>query len=277
MTTVIAHRGAWAETGMPEQTRAAFVAAFALGVDGAECDVRLTADDEVVCHHDATVDRTSNGVGAVGDFTLADLRALDWGTDPGQGIVTLAELLDIAAASARPVSVAVELKHPNPCGTRVDERVIDVLAERGWDPSTSACGDVSIDLMSFNPESVPVLARSVDPRHIIMLTTEASVDDVAYALDNAAGAATSTELQQRLDAALSAGRALIDDGMVGGAGPDIDLVRREPDTVRRWISRGLRVRVWTVDDHDDLRRCLDLGITDIETDRPEAMLRMLGR
>ena len=263
---------------MPEQTRAAFAAAFALGVDGVECDVRLTADDEIVCHHDATVDRTSNGVGAVGDFTLADLRALDWRTDPGQGIVTLAELLDIAAASARPVSVAVELKHPNPSGTRLDERVIDMLAGFGWDASTSACGNVSIDLMTFNPESVPVLARSVDPRHIIMLTTAASVDDVAYALDDdAADAATSTELQQRLDAALSAGRALIDDGMVGGAGPDLDLVRREPETVRRWISRGLRVRVWTVDDHDDLLRCLDLGITDIETDQPEAMLRMLGR
>lgn len=277
MTTVIAHRGAWAETGLAEQTRASFTAAFAVGADGVECDVRLTADDEVVCHHDATVERSSNGAGAVHELTLAQLRALDWQTDQGDGIVTLAELVDIASAAGRPVLLAVELKHPNASGTRIDEHVLEVLASKGWNPRTATIGAVTVDLMTFNPESVPVLARGVDLSAVTMLTAAATLDDVAYAFEGPVDAAARDDLQRQLREALTAGRALIDDGVIGGAGPDIDLVRREPDTVRRWIAAGRRVRVWTVDDEADLQRCLDLGVTEIETDLPQQLLRTLGR
>jgi glycerophosphoryl diester phosphodiesterase len=75
---VIAHRGA--SDTEPEHTLAAYVHALEVGADGVECDVRLTADGHLVCVHDRTVDRTSNGSGLVSTLELTDLEGLDWGS-----------------------------------------------------------------------------------------------------------------------------------------------------------------------------------------------------
>lgn len=94
---VIAHRGASGYA--PENTRAAFEKAIAMGADAIETDVRLTVEGALVLVHDATVTRTTDGRGPVGDHTLAELRALDAGSwfDPafaGERVPTLAELIE---------------------------------------------------------------------------------------------------------------------------------------------------------------------------------------
>lgn len=70
-----AHRGFG--TVFPENTLIAADSAFARGADGVESDVQLTSDSVAVIIHDATVDRTTNGTGAVNSLTLAQIRALD--------------------------------------------------------------------------------------------------------------------------------------------------------------------------------------------------------
>ncbi|MET0813417.1 MAG: glycerophosphodiester phosphodiesterase family protein [Microbacterium sp.] len=274
---IIAHRGAWAETGLPEQTRASFEAALHdVGADGVECDVRLTADGELVCHHDATAERLTRDPRAISESTLAQLRALDWDatTDLASGgIVTLAELIDICRAAARPVVLAIELKHPNPAGTAVESAVLEVLAASGWDAATSTIGEVRVSLMSFNPESLPVLLPVVPGEHVTLLTAEAALDDIAYAVDTTqTDAATYALLEAQLVAALAAGRRLIEAGAVGGVGPDIATVRDDPSAVARWVEAGRAVRVWTVDDYADADLCADLGVQQLETDRPRALL-----
>lgn len=74
---VIAHRGGAARA--PENTIEAMRLGIADGADGLEFDVRLSADGEVVVIHDATVDRTTDGAGAVERMTLNELRSLDAG------------------------------------------------------------------------------------------------------------------------------------------------------------------------------------------------------
>ncbi|MBR6672533.1 MAG: glycerophosphodiester phosphodiesterase, partial [Alistipes sp.] len=49
---VIAHRGAWKNTGHPQNTLASFRAAAEMGCHGSECDVHLTLDDSLVVFHD---------------------------------------------------------------------------------------------------------------------------------------------------------------------------------------------------------------------------------
>lgn len=71
----IAHRGYQAV--FPENTLVAIAGAFAAGADGVEVDVRLTRDGEPVVIHDSTVDRTTDGRGAVSDLTLAQITSLD--------------------------------------------------------------------------------------------------------------------------------------------------------------------------------------------------------
>lgn len=74
---VIAHRGA--SSYAPENTIAAFDLALQMGVRHIELDVHLTRDGHLVVLHDDTVDRTTNGSGAVAQHTLTVLQALDAG------------------------------------------------------------------------------------------------------------------------------------------------------------------------------------------------------
>jgi glycerophosphoryl diester phosphodiesterase len=74
---VIAHRGE--HRAHPENTLPAFQAAIDAGADSFELDVRTTSDGRLVLMHDARVDRTTNGSGAVRAMTFDQIRALDAG------------------------------------------------------------------------------------------------------------------------------------------------------------------------------------------------------
>ena len=99
---VIGHRGL--VHAAPENTLAAFRACLGLRV-GFEWDVRRTKDGQLVCLHDETVDRTTNGKGRLADQTLAELRRLDAGVwfDPafvaGAACRWLEEILELLARS----------------------------------------------------------------------------------------------------------------------------------------------------------------------------------
>jgi glycerophosphoryl diester phosphodiesterase len=74
---IIAHRG-----GMgigPENTIETFKRSLAVGADTLEMDVRMTKDGRLVVIHDASVDRTTDGTGAVRDLNLAEIKKLDAG------------------------------------------------------------------------------------------------------------------------------------------------------------------------------------------------------
>ena len=75
---VIAHRGA--SLIAPENTLLAFRLAAELGADAIEFDAKLTADRQVVIHHDRTLDRTTNGTGPLSARTLEELQRLDAGS-----------------------------------------------------------------------------------------------------------------------------------------------------------------------------------------------------
>ncbi len=100
------HRGA-AELE-PENTRLSIQKAIDLGVDQVEIDVHLTRDQHLVVIHDATVDRTTDGQGAVADFTLEEVKRLDAGK--GERIPTLQEVIDLVRGK---VVLQIELKGPD--------------------------------------------------------------------------------------------------------------------------------------------------------------------
>ena len=78
---VCAHRGF--NTVAPENSLPAFGAAVAMGADEIEFDLWFTKDGEVVSIHDPTLDRVSNGTGKVWEYTLEELRQLDFGIKRG--------------------------------------------------------------------------------------------------------------------------------------------------------------------------------------------------
>lgn len=113
---IVAHRGLLRHS--PENTLANFRACLELRL-GFEFDVQRTKDGVLVCIHDNTVDRTTNGTGQVADLNLADLQRLDAGAwfDPqfaGARIPTVEEVLKlIAEYRQHDVLIAVDLKADN--------------------------------------------------------------------------------------------------------------------------------------------------------------------
>lgn len=110
---VIAHRGASGQ--FPENTLLAFREAVAQGADAVELDVRLTLDGVPVVMHDATLERTTDGVGGVGECTLEALRGVDAGR--GEPVPTLEAVLE--AFPATPVLVEVKEGPATPAVVRV--------------------------------------------------------------------------------------------------------------------------------------------------------------
>ncbi len=121
----IAHRGGTVET--PENTLAAFENAIALGVDWLEFDVQRTRDGVLVVIHDETVDRTTNGTGAVRDLDLAEIRALDAGR--GEPVPTFEEV--IALAQAAGVGILPEAKSPD-LYPGLEEAMVAALEAAGY-------------------------------------------------------------------------------------------------------------------------------------------------
>lgn len=121
----IAHRGG--AVHQPENTLAAFRQAVADGVGWLEFDVQRSADGELVVFHDTTVERTTDGTGAVADKTLAELRALDAGH--GQRIPTLAEVL--AYAKEAGVGIMPELKQPERY-PGIERQLVEQIAAAGY-------------------------------------------------------------------------------------------------------------------------------------------------
>ncbi|UZR98421.1 glycerophosphodiester phosphodiesterase family protein [Chondrinema litorale] len=96
---VVSHRGDWRYA--PENSLMAVQRCIDLGVDVVEIDVRKTKDGHLVCMHDKTVNRTTNGKGKVSDLTLAEIKALRLKSACGsrgsrQQVPTLEEVMSLA-------------------------------------------------------------------------------------------------------------------------------------------------------------------------------------
>jgi glycerophosphoryl diester phosphodiesterase len=279
---VYAHRGS--SRAFAEHTRAAYLQAIADGADGVECDVHLTRDQHVVLLHDATLDRTSDGTGQVADRTLAELRRLDFSSWKGARIpeaygarseqfLTLPELLDILRAAGRRIGLAIELKHPSPYQLRLEDRVLEVLRNEGWDPATSMLANIRVSFMSFSPDAVKHLLRTVPAEAVCQLVDNVKVADIREELR--LGVVTGSALANVMRAARSEGERILDAAEAGIAGPSIGYVRAHPQAVRRWLGSGRRLRVWTVDAEADVERCRELGVHEITTNCPAQVLSQL--
>ena len=115
----IGHRGAKAYE--PENTMRSFDQAITLGVDAVELDVRKTKDNQLVVIHNADVDKTTNGKGAVNELTLEEIKQLV--TDKDEKIPTLDEALTLLG---KHVKTLIELKE---VGLEAD--VLDLVEKKG--------------------------------------------------------------------------------------------------------------------------------------------------
>lgn len=231
---VIAHRGAWLNTGAPQNSLASFRAAADMGCHGSECDVWFTKDDSLVIFHDAK----RNGK-YIEDWTFAELRQTP--LENGEPIPTLREYIaEAKRQTTTKLIIDVKTLRVNPSRTTELFRTVHALvkemkAER-WveylagdlDAITAMqketrlhiayLGEWNKDLPTCAPESVKALhLRCID------------YQDQQY--------------------------------------------RKHPDWLPVFRKRHLHLNVWTVDKEEDMRYFLDEGFHYITTNEPELLLK----
>lgn len=125
----------------PENTLRSFVAAQEAGLDVIELDLHLSKDGALVVMHDARVDRTTDGTGAIADKTLDELRALDAGR--GERIPLFTEVLD---AVRTPLQAEIK-------DVRAARALAEVMHERDLTGR--------VEVASFHDEAIAEIARLV--------------------------------------------------------------------------------------------------------------------
>ena len=120
----IGHRGAKGLAA--ENTLASFQKALDWKVDGIELDVHLSLDGQIVVMHDETIDRTTNGTGAVNALSLSELKAFR--IEQQHQIPTLAEVFDLVK---RRVFINIELKGEG-TAQPVAALIKNYVLEKGW-------------------------------------------------------------------------------------------------------------------------------------------------
>ncbi len=230
---IIAHRGASGE--FPENTLPAFAAAIEAGAQMCELDVQLTGDAVAVVIHDETVDRTTNGTGAVAAISLAQVRRLDAGVKfgaafAGTRIPTLEEVLTLVKGRC---ALNVELKSPG-----VEREVCRLLRAH------VRINDTLVSSFDWNALAA---ARRLEPALRLGVLAEGDFD-------------TMLQTASRLRAV--------------SVNPRFDLVT--PALVEKAHRAGFKLLAWTVDQVEELKRIVALGVDGIMTNYPARLAAILG-
>lgn len=232
----IAHRGASGHA--PENTFAAFRKAIAMGAGFIETDLQLSRDARLVAIHDATVNRTTNGQGAVHDLTLADLRRLDAGSwfgseFAGERIPTIEEILEFA--KKHDVVFYLELKPSGSWGG--EHALISALRE-----SREIARTVVI---SFDP-AILANVRKIEPTVMTGLLFDGQISDpLAKAIE------------------IGARQLAVRGSLV------------TPRLLKEARQRDLQVVCWTVNHPGHMRLLVEAGVDGIISDYPDRLLELM--
>lgn len=232
----LAHR--WGGLLAPENTLLAFSTSVALGFRYLETDVRATADGELVCFHDRTLDRTTGERGLLADRTLRDLRPLRIAGEP---IATLRQALyefDDACFSVdlkcrEALAPLIRLLTAEP---QLAERVCVAGAWDGW--------------LREVREAVPGVATALGWRALVGLVDSSRT---GASMPWWVRGAPFAHVPVRLGSVPVLSSRLVD------AAHD----------------RGIRVVTWTVDDADEIRAVLAARVDAVVTDRPDTLREVL--
>jgi glycerophosphoryl diester phosphodiesterase len=251
---VIAHQGGnhlW-----PDNTLFAFQNALDLGVDVLEMDLHITSDDVLVIIHDETVDRTTNGSGAVEEMTLAELKALDaahnWTRDEGatyphrgQGISvpTLEEVFQAFPGQR----MTIEIKKTE---RSMAAPFCAMIRKHNMQERVLVASFHDERMAEFRAECPEVATSSArQETTIFVLLTKVWL-----------GGLFSPEFHSLQVPKESSGITVMTPGFVRAA-----------------HARNLMVEPWTINDPEQMQLYLDWGVDGMITDRPDLLLEILGR
>ena len=250
VTKFAAHRGGallW-----PENSLLAFrSAAETLGADFLEFDVHLSKDGEVIVIHDPTLERTTNGRGAVRDHTLAELRGLRLRDRSGalteEAVPSLDDVVGLAMRTHRQMLLEIKLDDHEHRYPGIEERVFEVL-----DRHQAVAATV---VMSFERDTWKRVRALRPDARTCALYSRRTIGDLG------------STLRAEMEPAQRAGVTML--------GLHQNLV--DAATVEFVRKAGMTLGVWTVNEAGGIRRFIGLGVDIIITDRPDLAKAALGR
>ena len=237
MTKIFAHRGASAYA--PENTVEAFALAMEQGADGIELDVQMTKDGQVVVIHDETIDRVSDGTGAVRDYTLEELKKFHFSNHmenyENAVIPTLKEVLDLIKSSS--MLLNIELKtgiywYPN-----LEEKTMELVKEAGMEDR--------VIYSSFNHYSIKKILELDSHAECAFLYSDVILNVDKYAKN--AG--------------------------VCGLHPAVYHLKMA-EFLKEYQDSGLKVRVWTVNKKEDMEKFIKADLEAVITNYPDKALEI---
>ena len=231
MVKWISHRGESADA--PENTLPAFKLALERNTDGFETDIHLTADNVLICCHDANTFRTCQGVSMViEESKWEDLKQLDASySRTGFGNVSLPLFSDSLKYLGKDKLYYVEIKEN-------DLRVMDVMLQQ---VDAAGIDRKQIVMISFHADVVRAYKEKYPEMEALFL----------YYIGK-----DEKSMAEKTDALIERTRELKADGIDVGMAPDEDF-----DTfVKKVHDAGMKCAVWTVDHAVVAKRWMDAGV-----------------
>ena len=239
MTKIYAHRGASGYA--PENTLEAFKLAIKQGAEGIELDVQLTKDGEVVVIHDETIDRVSNKTGFVKDYTLAELKEFSFDNNiegyKNTKIPTLKEVLELLKPTN--LMLNIELKTSIIWYENIEEKVLKLVYDADMRDR--------VIYSSFNHYSIKKIKNLDEKANTALLFGDVILYTVNYIKNANIPAIHPPVYQLKMDNFLD-----------------------------EYINSGLDIRVWTVNNPDDMQSLINKNIDAIITNYPDIALKKRG-
>lgn len=257
--TVIAHQGGNLER--PDSTFIAFDHAISVGADILEMDLHLTRDGEVVVMHDARVDRTTDGQGRIRDLTLAEIKQLNaaywWPYHPLDDVAKerVPGEMDFPFRSAQPtIPTFREMLERYP-----GHRFIIDLKDNSDDLRDATMALIeeynrwhSILIGSFHNDTLAVVRAEYPEAMTLATETQVRTLYVLHWL----------RLEHLMRTPVKGLAIPMRAGPINLATP------RFVAAVRR---TGIPIYFWTINEDEDMRKLIELGVDGIITDRPERL------
>lgn len=229
---VIAHRGAWKDTGLPQNSLASFKAAAEMGCHGSECDVWLTADDSLVVYHDAKRDDKR-----IDEMTYEEVISVPLSN--GELIPTLREYIKVSREYPR-TKLIIDLKtHKEPERTvRMFEKVYYLVKELDYESSVEY-------LIGYLPAYKDFSKLTDRP--------------VAYL-----GVYRKESPEMCPDSVAAYGLKYLDYHYAH--------YERHPEWVEKFKQDGVHLNAWAANDEERMKTLLEMGFDYLTTDHPGLLL-----